>query len=66
MPSGGDLYVEASNVVIGKDDSLSYRIEPGKYVKISITDTGVGTDESIIGRIFEPYRISLSHEGLLE
>ncbi len=55
MPSGGDLYVETSNVVIGKDDSLSYRIEPGKYVKISVTDTGVGIDESIIGRIFEPF-----------
>ncbi len=55
MPSGGDLYVETSNVVIGKDDSLSYRIEPGKYVRISVTDTGVGIDESIIGRIFEPF-----------
>ena len=55
MPSGGDLYVETSNVTIDTDNSLGYQIQPGRYVKISVTDTGIGMDEKTLGRIFEPF-----------
>lgn len=55
MPSGGDLYVETSNVYVGTDDSLSYQVEPGRYVKISVTDTGIGMDDDTLQRIFEPF-----------
>jgi len=55
MPSGGDLYVETSSVTIDTDDSLGYQVQPGRYVKISVTDTGIGMDEKTLGRIFEPF-----------
>lgn len=55
MPGGGDLYIETSNVTVGRDDSVGYKVEPGNYVKISVSDTGVGMDDGVMERIFEPF-----------
>ena len=42
MPGGGDLYLETENVILDEYYYVqSYGVEPGKYVKVSITDTGV-------------------------
>jgi PAS domain S-box-containing protein len=57
MPDGGDLYLETDNVVL--DDkyvrSKPFNVKPGNYVKISVTDTGVGMSKKIQQRIFEPF-----------
>jgi len=55
MPSGGELYIETENIIL--DDSLvkSLEIEPGKFVKVTVTDTGVGMDEATQKRIFDPF-----------
>jgi signal transduction histidine kinase/ActR/RegA family two-component response regulator len=55
MPDGGDLYVRASNEILGKEMTGPHNAEPGKYLKISITDTGSGMDRAILKRIFEPF-----------
>ena len=55
MPGGGDLYIQTENIIIDKDYSKPYQVDPGKYVKISITDTGVGMDRATQQRIFEPF-----------
>ncbi len=55
MPGGGNLYVQTENVIIDEDFSKPHHVEPGKYVKISITDTGVGMDEATQQRIFDPF-----------
>ncbi|MEW5948143.1 MAG: PAS domain-containing protein [Thermodesulfobacteriota bacterium] len=55
MPGGGDLYIETSNVVLDKNYAGPFGVEPGNYVKISLTDTGVGMDDTIQKRIFEPF-----------
>jgi two-component system cell cycle sensor histidine kinase/response regulator CckA len=55
MPNGGDLYLETS--VVSFDDS-SFRppeLKKGQYAKISITDTGIGMDDSIRQRVFDPF-----------
>ncbi len=56
MPEGGTLTIETSKVEIDKDyiAGLGYG-EPGEYVLISVTDTGVGMDEKTRERIFEPF-----------
>jgi len=55
MPGGGDLYVQTENVTLDEDYVKPFEIEPGKYVKISVTDTGVGMDEATHQRIFDPF-----------
>ncbi|MDA3897718.1 MAG: PAS domain S-box protein [Desulfobacteraceae bacterium] len=55
MPDGGDLYIRVSNEMLDKELTAPHNVEPGKYVKISITDTGVGMDRAILKRIFEPF-----------
>ncbi len=55
MPSGGKLYIETQNIFLDENESVTYDLNPGKYVKINITDTGTGMDEDTVRRIFEPF-----------
>jgi CheY-like chemotaxis protein len=55
MPGGGDLYIQTENVVVDENCKRPYQVEPGKYVQISLTDTGVGMDKAIRERIFDPF-----------
>ena len=55
MPAGGELYLETENVTLDEDYVKPLSVEPGRYVKISIADTGVGMDEATQQRIFEPF-----------
>jgi two-component system, cell cycle sensor histidine kinase and response regulator CckA len=55
MPGGGVLYVQTENIFLDQHVIRPFQIIPGKYVKISITDTGIGMDETIQQRIFEPF-----------
>lgn len=55
MPKGGEIRVETKNVTLHQDDVAWYGVAPGRYVKISVRDTGVGMDEKTQQRIFEPF-----------
>jgi CheY-like chemotaxis protein len=55
MPKGGDLYIETENATFAEGVQRFYDISPGRYVKISVKDTGVGMDEATRKRIFEPF-----------
>jgi two-component system, cell cycle sensor histidine kinase and response regulator CckA len=55
MPDGGDLYLHTENIILDGSYVKPYKVEPGRYVKISITDTGVGIDAETQKRIFEPF-----------
>ncbi len=55
MPGGGDLYIQTKNVIIDENYIKPYKVEPGRYVTISVTDTGVGMDKATQKRIFEPF-----------
>jgi len=55
MPGGGDLYLSVENVDLDDMDVSPFGVKPGKYVKMTITDTGVGMDEATKARIFEPF-----------
>jgi len=55
MSGGGELFVETENLVLSTDDVKSLKIRPGRYVKISVSDTGIGMDADIRERIFDPF-----------
>ncbi|MFC1828969.1 PAS domain S-box protein, partial [Thermodesulfobacteriota bacterium] len=55
MPGGGEMYIRTENVIIDESYVQPYEIKPGNYVKISITDTGIGMDAATQQRIFEPF-----------
>ena len=55
MPSGGNLYIVIGNVVIDETYIKPFAIQLGKYVRISITDTGIGMDEATKQRVFDPF-----------
>jgi len=57
MPQGGKLTIETSNKVVGSDlvEAPNETLQQGKYVVLSVTDTGHGIPKEIADRIFEPF-----------
>ena len=55
MPDGGNIYLETKNVVLDAAFARGFEIRPGRYVRISVSDTGTGIDPAIQSKIFEPF-----------
>jgi len=55
MTAGGTLGIRTENAVFEHDEVKSFGVTAGRYVKISVTDTGIGIEESIKQKIFEPF-----------
>jgi len=56
MQQGGKLTITTDHVTVGEEEAHSKgSIEPGRYVRITVTDTGQGMDAATKVRIFEPF-----------
>ncbi len=56
MPVGGQLVISSADVTYFLDDFYSVGEMPaGEYVKLTVTDTGVGIPTDVIKHIFEPF-----------
>lgn len=56
MPEGGELTVATEAVhVVHKDVDSGLDLVPGRYARLTVSDTGVGITEDRIPHIFEPF-----------
>ena len=55
MPDGGDLVLRTANVSHKDMQGKLYHPKPGSYVKLTVSDTGIGIDKHTQERIFDPF-----------
>jgi nitrogen-specific signal transduction histidine kinase len=55
MPGGEELVLKTMNVTNEDIESDLYTIAPGRYVQLSVTDTGIGMEKGTLERLFNPF-----------
>jgi two-component system cell cycle sensor histidine kinase/response regulator CckA len=56
MPGGGKLTIEIARTELDSSDAADHAgVPPGSYVRVAVSDTGLGMDEQTQARIFEPF-----------
>jgi signal transduction histidine kinase/CheY-like chemotaxis protein len=54
MPKGGTLRISATSETTGSNQQPP-NLEPGSYIRLSVTDTGIGMDAATLARAIEPF-----------
>ncbi|MDD5475986.1 MAG: PAS domain-containing protein [Syntrophales bacterium] len=55
MPGGGDIFIETERIFLDEARAVAGDVKPGFYIKVNVTDTGIGMDEKTKDRIFDPF-----------
>ena len=56
MPDGGKLTIAAENAILDEEYARDYaEVTPGRYVLLSVSDTGTGMPKEVVARAFEPF-----------
>ncbi len=56
MSDGGELVIETSNADLDVDAAGErMEVEPGRYVRVSVRDTGIGMSQEVRDRVLEPF-----------
>jgi PAS domain S-box-containing protein len=56
MPQGGRLDIKTANVDLDREFAVPHPDrKPGPWMRLSVSDTGVGMDRATMGRVFEPF-----------
>jgi two-component system cell cycle sensor histidine kinase/response regulator CckA len=64
MPRGGELFIACSNMRVSSSEVVQDgHPGPGRYVMLSVRDTGTGMDEVTRRRIFEPFFTTKAEKG---
>jgi PAS domain S-box-containing protein len=56
MPNGGNLVIKVENCVLDEQyAAMNAEAKPGRYVLVSVTDSGTGIPPDLLDKIFEPF-----------
>jgi PAS domain S-box-containing protein len=56
MPDGGQLTIETANVVFSDTDlARGETLQPGNYIVLAVSDTGIGMSQATIDKAFDPF-----------
>jgi PAS domain S-box-containing protein len=56
MRQGGKLVIDTENVVVDETYTMGrIGLKPGRYVRLRVSDTGIGMDKETLQRVFEPF-----------
>ncbi len=55
MPGGGALTIESRNCSLSQREARDIDLQPGRYVCLSVTDTGTGMTPEVLARAFDPF-----------
>ncbi len=57
MPAGGVLTFATGKTRFDKPESFDHgvAVQPGEYVAVRVSDTGVGMDKAVLSRVFDPF-----------
>ncbi len=56
MSGGGILFIETANLILDEAFVRSHvNVRPGPYVRLTVTDNGVGMEPATLARVFEPF-----------
>jgi signal transduction histidine kinase len=64
MPNGGTVTLASASRVVDKEHAAERGVDPGEYVTVTVSDTGVGIKEDVLGRIFEPFFSTNGRDGV--
>ncbi|MBL0716823.1 MAG: hypothetical protein JJV89_02130, partial [Desulfosarcina sp.] len=53
--TSGNIHIKTENIVLENNFTKQFEVKAGKYVKLSLTDNGIGINELDKHRIFEPF-----------
>ena len=63
MPQGGRLSIQTENIALDDDYCrVHVGVKPGPHVMLTVSDTGLGIDKSLMERIFDPFYSSKARD----
>ena len=63
MPGGGQLTIRTDNVMLDATEARHHELPRGRYVRLSVTDTGSGIPASALPHVFDPFFTTKGEEG---
>jgi signal transduction histidine kinase len=55
MPDGGKITIETGNKWLDERSARERNLDPGQYITVCVSDTGIGIEKPMLERVFEPF-----------